>query len=126
MESGDKIALYVSKVENLACQLRDVGETILDVATITKILGSLLGKYNALVTAWDSVERGEQTLDNLRLRLINEGARMTATDEASDALAAMSLKVNKTQQRTREKKYSRTDSVECYYCHKLGHYTKNC
>jgi len=67
-------------------------------------LGSLPGKYNALVTAWDSVERGEQTLDNLRQRLINEEARMTATDEASDALAAMSLKVNKTQQRTREKK----------------------
>jgi len=42
------------------------------VAIITKILGTLPGKYNALVTAWDSVERGEQTLDNLRLRLINE------------------------------------------------------
>jgi len=53
---------------------------------------------------------------------------MTATDEASDALAAMSLKVNKTQQSTREKRlqHSRTDSVECYYCHKPGHYAKNC
>jgi len=91
-------------------------------------LGSLPGKYNALVTAWDSVGREEQTLDNLRLRLINEEARIIATDEASDALAAMSLKVNKTQQRTREKRpqHSRTDSVECYYCHKPGHYAKNC
>jgi len=52
---------------------------------------------------------------------------MTATDEASDALAAMSLKMNKTQQRTRDKRpqHSRTDSVECYYCHKSGHYAKN-
>jgi len=128
MESGDKVALYVSKVENLARQLRDIGETISDVTIIRKILGSLPGKYNALVSAWDRVERGNQTLDNLRLRLINEEARMTARDEASDALAAMSLKVNKTQRRTREKKpqYSRTNSVECYYCHKLGHYAKNC
>jgi len=47
---------------------------------------------------------------------------MTATDEASDALAAMSLKMNKTQQRTRERKsqHSKRDSVEYYYCHKLG------
>jgi len=53
---------------------------------------------------------------------------MTATDEASDALAAMSLKMNKTQQRTRERKpqHSKRDSVECYYCHKSGHYIKNC
>jgi len=95
---------------------------------MTKILESLPRKYNAFVTTWDSVECGEQTLDNLRLRLINEEVRMTATDEASDALVAISLKVNKTQQRTREKRpqHSRTDSVECYYCHKPGHYAKNC
>jgi len=41
MQLGDKVALHVSKVENLACQLRDVSETVSDVAIITKILGSL-------------------------------------------------------------------------------------
>jgi len=97
MQSGDKVPLHVSKVENLARQLRDVGETVSDVAIITKILESLPEKYNALVIAWDNVERGNQTLDNLRQRLINEEARMTVTNEASDALAAMNLKVNKTQ-----------------------------
>jgi len=97
------------------------------VTIITKILGSLLEKYNALITAWDSVERGNQMLDNLGQHLIKEEARMTAIDEASDALTAMSLKMKKTQQRTKERKpHSKRDSVECYYCYKPGHYIKNC
>jgi len=78
MQSRDKVALHISKVENLARQLRDMGETVSDVAIITKILGSLPEKYNAFVTAWDSVERGNKTLNNLRQRLIKEEARMTA------------------------------------------------
>jgi len=51
MASGDKVALLVTKVENMARQLRDVGETFSDVTIIAKILGSLSEKYNALVTA---------------------------------------------------------------------------
>jgi len=67
------------------------------------------------------------TLDKLRQHLIEEEARMNAADEASDAFAAISLKTNKTRQRTKEKKpeHSKKDSVECFYCHKPGHYIKD-
>jgi len=55
MQLGDKVALHVSKVENLARQLRDVGETVSGVAIITKILGSLPEKYNAFVSLHGTV-----------------------------------------------------------------------
>jgi len=125
--SRDKIALNVTKVENMARQLRDIGETLSDVTIIAKILGSLPEKYNALITAWDSVENENQMLDRLWQRLIKDETRMNAADEASDALA-MSLKTSKTRQKTREKKpeHSKKDSAKCFYCYKLGHYMKNC
>jgi len=99
-----------------------------DVEIMAKILGSLPEKYNAFVTAWDSVECENQTLDKLRQCFIKRETRMNAADEASDALAAMSLKTSKARQKTKEKKpeHSKKDSVECFYCHKPVHYMKDC
>jgi len=116
MVSRDKIALHVTKVENMARQLRDVGEILSDVTIMAKILGSLPEKYNALITAWDNVENENQTLDKLRQRLIKEETRMTATNEASDALAAMSLKTNKTRKDTIENKRKETRTFEEKFC----------
>jgi len=73
MQSRDKIALHVSKIENLARQLRDVGDRI-GHSDNNEDLGKFIRKYNALVTAWDSIELGNQTHDNLRQRLIKEKA----------------------------------------------------
>jgi len=97
MASGDKVALHVTKIENMAHQLRDVGETSSDVTIIAKILGSVSEKYNALITAWDSVENENQTFDRLRQDL------KRSSNERSDTLAA-SFKTSKTRQKIREKK----------------------
>jgi len=49
----------------MARQLEDVGEKVSDVAVMAKILASLPSKYNSLITAWDSVDVENQTLNNL-------------------------------------------------------------
>jgi len=46
--SEDKVALHVTKIEKMACQLRDVGKTLSDVTIIAKILGNLPEKCNTL------------------------------------------------------------------------------
>jgi len=55
MNLNDSVVSHIAKIQNMARQLRDVGEAMSDVAIMAKILGSLPSKYNALITAWDSV-----------------------------------------------------------------------
>ena len=73
MSTSDSVEQHISRVENMARQLSDIGEKVSDVMIMAKLLGSLSLKYNALVTAWDSVDVENQTLENLTARLIKEG-----------------------------------------------------
>ena len=47
MDINDSIAKHIAKVENLAQQIKDSGETISDTAIMTKILGSLPAKFRS-------------------------------------------------------------------------------
>lgn len=81
------IMLHSSKIENIARQLRDLGENVSDITIMAKIIGSLPLKFSAFVTAWDSVNANNQTLHMLTQRLIKEEGRMTVMDEASSAFS---------------------------------------
>lgn len=68
-----------------------------DVAITAKILGSLPSKYNSLITAWDSVDPTQQTLNKLHQRLLKEEARLGTTNEMTNTLATMTLNNKKPQ-----------------------------
>lgn len=131
MSSNDSVTQHITKVENLARNLKDLGENISDITIMAKVLGSLPSKYNAFVTAWDSVDTEKQTLENLTIRLMKEETRMTAMDESTSALTAVNISKphtlksfdskNHTQRPENKKK-----EVECFYCHKKGHISKYC
>lgn len=123
MVAGDSITQHIANVENMARQLKDLGETISDVTIMAKILGSLPSKFNALITAWDSVDAEKLTLQSLTTRLIKEENRMSACDESTSALAV----ANKDKLNTPHKlAQGNRQSVECFYCQKRGHIAKNC
>lgn len=65
MSSTDSVAQHVAKIENMARQLKDIGEKLSEVIIIAKILGTLPLKFNALVTAWDSVSERDQKKEAL-------------------------------------------------------------
>jgi len=94
MEATDSV-IHISKVQNMAARLNDIGENVSDVAVMAKILARLPSKYNVLKTAWNSVDSDKQTITNLMERLIKEETRMTTDDETTNALAAVSNGRNK-------------------------------
>lgn len=130
MSSSDSVVQHIAKVRNMARALSDLGENISEISIMAKILGSLPSKYHALQTAWDSVATDSQTIDNLQERLIKEESRLTTEENHASALAAASTNGNrktldssgnKGQKRIKKKK-----DFECFYCHKKGHYERNC
>lgn len=134
MSSSDTVTQHIAKIENMARQLRDVGERVSDITIMAKIIGSLPSKYSAFITAWDSVDPDRQTQAYLTERLIKEEARMTTNDEAASALAATSARERNTSQEEQREKTQQQGgssqqqrrSVECFYCHNKGHIARSC
>lgn len=71
-DPNDDMSTHVSKVEQLARRLEDLGEKPSDNAIITKVLMTLPAAYRGLVSAWDSAPAGEKTLAKLTARLLKE------------------------------------------------------
>lgn len=132
MSSCDGVAQHISKVDNMARQLRDLGEQISDTALMAKILGSLPSKYNALVTTWDSMPLASQTVENLRQRLIKEENRLTNDDEKAAALSAVTRKSESSAKNSSRKNggennnRSSNTKMKCFYCDKTGHLIRSC
>ncbi|XP_025990449.2 uncharacterized protein LOC113002629 [Solenopsis invicta] len=104
MSASDSITQHITKVQNMAAQLLDVGETVIDTVIMAKILGNLTPKFATFQTAWDNMPPDMQTLQNLEERLLREEARMTENDESESAFV-VSKKV-------KEKSKSRVSSQE--------------
>lgn len=132
MDSGETVVQHASRVQNMAAQLRNVGETVSDLAIMAKILKSLSSRYNALQTAWDSVPAESQSLENLLERLIKEERRLGENDDVTNALAAVSLggKSKKNMAASGNARGTETSKwdiskMECFYCKRLGHFARH-
>ncbi|GBM93468.1 hypothetical protein AVEN_215354-1 [Araneus ventricosus] len=68
IECKETVVQYISKVENLADQVKDAGESISDATVITEILGTLPPKYKNFRQEWLSVDDSKQNLSNIIVR----------------------------------------------------------
>lgn len=126
MDASDSVVQHVAKVQNMAAQLADVGEKMSEVAIMAKILASLPSKYNALRTAWDSVDSSKQNVSNLQERLIKEEARLSADDDAATAFAATRIEKKPFEKGGTTKFKKKKADIECYRCGKKGHMAFEC
>lgn len=129
MSLNDSVAQHISKVENLAQQLKDSGEKVSDMAIITKILGTLPAKYRSLRQAWMSLDPAKQTLTNLTARLLDEEASIAGEEEHETALFVANTKQKKMNEASGSGACQNKPAkhrFECYNCGKRGHFSKEC
>lgn len=116
-EPQDSIADHISKLVDMSERLGVLGEKISKTMLMTKILMSLPSVYNHFHSAWDSVDAEEQTIENLRTRLMTEESRIALENfgfEDGNAIAMIA-------------KYPKEDKSKiCNYCKQAGHWKKDC
>lgn len=114
-ESADSIADHIAKLVDMSERLAVVGEKISKTMLTTKILMSLPSVYNHFHAAWDSVDAEEQTIENLRTRLMTEEARINL--EHNSFGEALNVMKNNSKQN-----FNKT----CNYCKEVGHWKRDC
>ncbi|GBP19525.1 hypothetical protein EVAR_102073_1 [Eumeta japonica] len=75
-EKGVDMSAFISKIQEMQSQLKQLGEEISDKFTITKVLMSLPDEYKYFISAWESAPDNKQTIDNLVARLLVEEKRL--------------------------------------------------
>ncbi|KAF2893779.1 hypothetical protein ILUMI_12394 [Ignelater luminosus] len=130
MSENAKIAEHISAIELLVKQLKDVDENISNSAICSKVINSLLSKYNAFRTAWDSVSSEYQTFENLTARLLKEELRITNEDTETFRLA---LEVKALQSKLETASFKKSKNIKelkkttsCNYCKQKGHWSREC
>ncbi|KAI5634819.1 gag-polypeptide of LTR copia-type domain-containing protein [Phthorimaea operculella] len=81
---GGELSVYLAKVQEMACKLKQAGETVSDKFIMTKVLMALPDEYSHFVTAWESVDTDKQNFNDMVARLLVEEERVKAKKPASD------------------------------------------
>lgn len=124
MDENDNIASHISKLEDLAQQLKDLGEPIPKSMLMTKILMTLPSSFSHFHVAWESTATSERTLENLTSRLMVEEARLAAFEEQLNSTAFAARSQSK---RTNYKSsHQNVKPGKCFKCDSSGHWRRDC
>ncbi|XP_019439021.1 PREDICTED: uncharacterized protein LOC109344724 [Lupinus angustifolius] len=147
MEEGDKVGEYFTKILTITNHMKGYGEAITDTMVIEKIMRSLLPRFDFIVVAIEEskdvtlmkIEELQSSLEAHELRLIERNPMKKAERKDKKWKGKQSLNRRKTSQDWSESSYKRGRSklnynqkkfdkskVECFNCHKLGHYSYEC
>ena len=143
MREGDTITEYFSRVMVVANDIRNLGEDMPDAKVVEKILRTLLEKFTYIVCAIEeSKDIKEMTVDELQSSLLVHEQNLSKHEGEEHALKIEGSRGVQYQNRgrggyrggyrggrggrDRGKSSFNKSNVECFKCHKLGHFKNEC
>ncbi|KAL4567941.1 hypothetical protein LXL04_023537 [Taraxacum kok-saghyz] len=140
MKTGETIPEYFGRVLTISNQMRSNGEEMTDVKIVEKILRTLTEKYvYVVVSIEESKNIEEMSIEELQSTLVVHEQKFKKNErEEEQALKIDTSGSFNTRGRGRGRSNSRgrgrgcgrhsfnKETVECYNCHKLGHYSYEC
>ncbi|KAI9160606.1 hypothetical protein LWI28_009895 [Acer negundo] len=139
MKSSEKVSDYFSSVMTVANRMMVHGERMVDVTIVEKILQSLTDKFNYIVCSIEeSKDIDNLSIDELQNSLIvheqkfhkhdreEQALKVTHEDRSGGRRRGQGSFRGRGRGRVRGRQFFDKSVVECYKCHKLGHFQYEC
>ncbi|XP_076890504.1 uncharacterized protein LOC143541614 [Bidens hawaiensis] len=140
MKNNETILEYFGKVLSIANQMRSNGEVTEDVKVVEKIMRTLSEKYTYVVVSIEESKNVEEmTIDELQSSLVVHEQKFKRGEkdeeqalkmEDGESLTGHGRRRGRSSPRGRGRGRGRgsfnKETIECYRCHKLGHFSYEC
>lgn len=139
MKNGESVTEYISRVMLVANNMRNLGEDMKDVKIVEKVLRTLTEKFNYVVC---SIEESKDidllSVDELQSSLVvhEQKFRRNSNGDEHALNATTETERGRSNYRGRRRSYYRERgrgrqsfnraTIECFNCHKLGHFQSEC
>ncbi|UYV78945.1 hypothetical protein LAZ67_17000381, partial [Cordylochernes scorpioides] len=103
-----------------------MGGTITEDQKVAKILNTLPSSMRYFVAAWESLDPKAQTLNNLTARLLIEETRNQQSGSSKQDEALLHRQARTKPKDTQRSFQDAKKNTKCHYCHKIGHWSREC
>ncbi|UYV60695.1 hypothetical protein LAZ67_1001953 [Cordylochernes scorpioides] len=124
--TSETISDYIAKIENISAQISQMGGTITEDQKVAKILNTLPSSMRYFVAAWESLDPKAQTLNNLTARLLIEETRNQQSGSSKQDEALLHRQARTKPKDTQRSFQDAKKNTKCHYCHKIGHWSREC